>query len=695
MADWIASNVKYFPLISADDLETIKLSELYPSRIKNAWNVLKFPDCWESNMFFMDEDNFQERFCFAPNEVQKTVIDVIENSDEPGIIILEAHMGIGKTEAALAGAEILSSMYGNGGIFFGMPTQATANGLFPRMMNWAEQQTESARLSIKLAHGMAEYNDDYRNLFEGSSNIDYEDEKEGLIVHSWFKGKKQSLLSNFVIGTVDQLLMMALKQKHVMLRHLGMSGKVVIIDEAHAYDAYMNTYLDMALQWLGIYRIPVIILSATLPSKRREELVAAYLCRRKLKDNSIGTQRGYPLLTWTDGKNAYQKIIDIDSDSRDIDIELINDDEIIKIISECVSVGGCICIIVNTVKRAQSIYLGVSSLVSDAEVILFHSQFIMPDRADIENKVIKKLGKDSGEKERKGTVIIGIQVLEQSLDIDADVMITDLCPMDLLLQRMGRLQRHRNHDQIRPDKLKRAKCFVVTPFDDGFESGAEAIYGEYILMRTKAMLPDKVSIPESIPVLVQDVYNEEIAIDIDSESYSKAKYDFYLRDSKKQQKARAYLMDSPADNIDNIHSWLSQADIYISDVSAQAKVRDSNISIEVIVLVEKDGQISFLPWQNNGRIIEKDIIPSEEEALMICRQKIKLPGIFCNIYNIDKTIYELEKLKKIYFSEWEYSAMMKEELILLLDENLSGNLIGYNINYSKENGLSYEIKEGE
>lgn len=75
--------------------------------------------------------------------------------------------------------------------------------------------------------------------------------EEDVTAHQWFGGRKRGLLSSFVVGTVDQLLMAALKARHVQLRHLGLAGKVVIIDEVHAYDAYMNVYLDRVLTWLG------------------------------------------------------------------------------------------------------------------------------------------------------------------------------------------------------------------------------------------------------------------------------------------------------------------------------------------------------------------------------------------------------------------------------------------------------------
>ena len=113
---------------------------------------------------------------------------------------------------------------------------------FPRLMKWAEQQSENVKLGIRLAHGAVELNEDYQQLIKGSASSVGEDEENNLVVHSWFEGRKVALLADFVIGTIDQLLMAALIQRHVMLRHLGLAGKVVIIDEAHSFEMYMESF---------------------------------------------------------------------------------------------------------------------------------------------------------------------------------------------------------------------------------------------------------------------------------------------------------------------------------------------------------------------------------------------------------------------------------------------------------------------
>ena len=226
MADWIASNTYYFPLIKTDCLGK---DTDYPKRVNNAIERLNFPEFWipGENDWGMDDALFEERFGFLPREVQHTAMEIAQNTIEPGIFILEAQMGVGKTEAALAMAEILGQKAGSGGIFFGLPTQATANGLFPRLMKWAEQQSENVKLGIRLAHGAVALNEDYQQLIKGSALSVGEDEENNLVVHSWFEGRKVALLVDFVIGTIDQLLMAALNQRHVMLRQWSLSTRYI------------------------------------------------------------------------------------------------------------------------------------------------------------------------------------------------------------------------------------------------------------------------------------------------------------------------------------------------------------------------------------------------------------------------------------------------------------------------------------
>lgn len=339
MADWIASNTEYFPLIPVEELGSM---QDYPARVDRAWEKLALPFPWEAQPGIADPQEFAVRFGFAPNAVQRAVLEAADTAAEPGILILEAQMGVGKTEAALAAAEIMASRFGLGGVFFGLPTQATANGIFPRLLGWADTQSEKTLpQAIKLAHGMAELNENYLRLQGRGVQLEEDAQEEHRVqVHQWFRGNKQVLLANFVIGTVDQLLLAALAQKHVMLRHLGLAGKVVIIDECHAYDTYMNCYLDRTLEWLGWYKVPVILLSATLPARRRTELVEAYQQKKAAPDAPWKTSCGYPLLTWTDGAEVKQTAIPSDAPGQTVQLTTLTEPELPALLRRKLVEGG-------------------------------------------------------------------------------------------------------------------------------------------------------------------------------------------------------------------------------------------------------------------------------------------------------------------------------------------------------------------
>ena len=697
MADWIASNTEYFPLIPVEELGSM---QDYPARVDRAWEKLALPFPWEAQPGIADPQEFAVRFGFAPNAVQRAVLEAVDTAAEPGILILEAQMGVGKTEAALAAAEVMASRFGLGGVFFGLPTQATANGIFPRLLGWADTQSEETLpQAIKLAHGMAELNECYLRLQGRGVQLE-EDAQEAhqVQVHQWFRGNKQALLANFVIGTVDQLLLAALAQKHVMLRHLGLAGKVVIIDECHAYDTYMNCYLDRALEWLGWYKVPVILLSATLPARRRAELIEAYQQKRRPgPDAPWKTSCGYPLLTWTDGAQVQQKTIPLDTAARNVQTVRLTTEELPDFLCQKMQAGGCAGVIVNTVRKAQEVAQRLRQVLPEKEVQVFHAQFLMPDRAAREQELMRRIGKRSTAAERDGLIVVGTQVLEQSLDVDFDVMVTELCPMDLLLQRIGRLQRHPNRS--RPQPLQTAVCAVLDTGAEEFDRGSEAVYGQWLLWRTRACLPESICLPEDISPLVQKVYGWEQADALPeterSEGMCKA-YEF--AQAQRKERAQAYLVPQPKvhkrfKQLNTLDGWMQNVGAH-SDAAARAAVRDGDPSVEVLVMQRRaDGSIHFLPWQENGRAVASDQPPQPEDALQIARQKLRLPAVFGKAWKVDEVIRELEADNRSGLAAWQLSPLLHGELVLLLDENLTAHLAGMELCYDRENGLTYQKEE--
>ncbi|MBQ6327007.1 MAG: CRISPR-associated helicase Cas3' [Clostridia bacterium] len=692
MADWIASNTAYFPLLPLeDDGRAVDVDR----RFQTAIDRLRLPASWRTEATGDWADGiFELRFGrgempFVPRAAQAQTAEVAAGMAQPGILILEAPMGSGKTEAALAAAELMAARTGSGGVFFGLPTQATANALFPRLEDWAGRQSEEVRNTIILCHRMAELNPDYRSLLEGGPGDVLTGEESGLEIHSFFQGRKTALLSSFVIATVDQLLMAALCRKHVMLRQLGLAGKVVIIDEVHAYDAYMNRYLQQALRWLGEWHTPVILLSATLPVATRAALVDAYLGtpKRRRREEPWRTCIRYPLLTWTDGGQVYQRPLTPEKQHTEVRLQTIDDEDRLSLLTELLSEGGCAGVICNTVARAQSMAFEVSQRLPDAEVILCHALFTQPDRAAIEKGLIDKLG-PNGRRPRR-LVLVGTQVCEQSLDIDLDVLITDLAPMDLLLQRIGRLHRH---PRRRPPGLSQARCYVTARRDADLEN--HPIYEEYLLRRTREVLPETLTLPDDIAPLVQGVYTFPEAESAEPMQRARERMETNIRE--KQAKAGVYLLKEPkcasAYDPATLHGLL-QIEETADEVTAEASVRDSGPSVEVLLLRRAGDRSVRVPGIDHA--VSLDRVPAAQEAMAIARQRLKLPWALCAPWAIDQTIAELERQTQFSAPEWGQSPWLRGELTLLLDEDGIARLNGYRLRYDEKRGLLWEKeKEG-
>ncbi|MBD5143307.1 MAG: CRISPR-associated helicase Cas3' [Ruminococcus sp.] len=669
MADWIASNTNYFPYIDA--LKILSDEQEIKNRITQAWDKLHFSEKWEVSGIYDFQELFKNHFGFSSKSFQNAVMKIVAEHNQSGIYILEAPMGVGKTETALAIAEILAGKSGVSGVYFGLPTQATANGIFGRIHEWTTKLENDETHTIRLAHGMTDLNDEYQNLLQGSAIYSEDADDETIIVHEWFERRKNALLADFVIATVDQFLLASLKQKHVMLRHLGLAGKVVIIDECHAYDAYMNIYLDHTLTWMRAYHVPVIILSATLPPQRRNALIKAYHKSAIFSDSCDNLQ--YPALTYInhDTNTVIHEKLENNVVSKTVSVVKLQEIDLIAKISEKLSDGGCMAVIVNTVNYAQELSSKFSEAeaLQDFEIICFHSRFIATDRANIEKELLKRVGKDSKPEQRNKLIIVGTQVLEQSLDIDFDYMITELCPMDLLLQRSGRLHRH---EKKRPQKLAYPELAILYS-----EERKNYIYHDWILWRTENYLPDKLMIPECIPELVSKVYAEPETIEeSENERYKNYQYEIEQKQyhakkyciksnllKSKRKNTLAYFLDNTAEN----------------SAEAEACVRDTDETIEVLVLRKiSENQYSLL---SGAVIFDTTLTPNEDEAKIIAKGRLKLPQYF------SKDFYATLKALDMIPKNWKCSKWLKGELLLLLDEENKTELLGKILYYSKEHGL--------
>lgn len=687
MADWIASNTAYFPLVPADE----PLRAYDPRRAAEALQKLNLPRPWQVSEAWRETRFFQQRFGFAANSVQKQAEQIAAAMPAPGVMIIEAPMGHGKTEAALAAAEILMNRFHLGGAAFFLPSQATSNAMYSRMTRWAAHQPDAIRVAVELIHGQAEFNEEFRALEEGRV-LASQGEADALTVHSFFRGRKTRLLANLVVGTVDQLLMAALKQKHVMLRQLGLTGKVIIIDECHAYDAYMNTYLDRVLDWLGVYQVPVILLSATLPGERRAELLKAYSGQGKTVPE-VAASQAYPLLSWTEGERIRLCPVAPEGDSRVVRVQRVEEAQALAAAEQALR-EGCVGVIVNTVARAQRLQEVFRSRCPDAVILVDHSQFLAPDRQAHEAEIMARVGKHSTAQTRRGVLVIGTQVLEQSLDLDFDRIITDLCPMDLLLQRIGRLHRH---TRKRPCGLEQPECLVLGAQGE-LDDGSEAVYGAYLLLRTRALLPETIRLPEDISPLVQKAYDKALWTPEADAAYDAAREAYRLEQSKKKKKgnAQAYLLDRPGrDGFKDSLVGLLDSDQQFTELQAQAAVRDGTAAIEVLVVQQAgEGMMQLLSGPQRGARYRADTQPSSEESRAIAAQRLRLPSHFGKKNCVDEVIETLERQTGQWLPLWTQAPMLTGELFLILDPEGTATLAGKRMRYDAQVGLT-EIKREE
>ena len=500
VADWIASDKEFFP----PDEAPLSSEE---GRIRAAHALTR---CGFIRPNFHLGLSFRDIFGFDPYPAQQAFIEEV---DGPGVYVLEAPMGMGKTESALYAAYRLVERGFHSGLYFALPTRLTSDRIHERVKQFLEAVSPDSN-AVKLAHGQA-WLKEYQTGAEGS------DSAAGNRPPPWFNPSKRGLLFPFAVGTIDQALLAVLNVKHSFVRSFALAGKVVILDEVHSYDAYTGMLLDELVARLRELGCTVIILSATLTAARRAALIGS----------SVPVSDAYPLLAGLRSGSGKTVLRELEPPpSRDVRLRWI-DASATSPVEEAIRKAreGCnVLCIANTVATAQEWFRTLKAMMAENEfpVGLLHSKFTGTDRERIENDWLSKLGKPpkTGFDPRPhGSILVATQIVEQSVDIDADWMLSELAPADMLLQRLGRLWRHdrRARPVLEPElavvcaKMS-ADDLSNLPFEtkelEAFFGRGVWVYAPYVLLRTFETLCrcETICIPEDIRPLLESVYSNTI-----------------------------------------------------------------------------------------------------------------------------------------------------------------------------------------
>jgi CRISPR-associated endonuclease/helicase Cas3 len=475
---------------------------------------------------------------WSPNAVQAWA-EQVALPDGPVCVFIEDMTGSGKTEAALILAHRLMAAEHAGGLYVALPTMATANAMYGRLAEVYRRMFDpGSRPSLALAHGRADLHEGFRRAIKPPGGpaleaSDPEDDEQGdassAACSAWLASEsRKAFLAQVGVGTIDQALLGALPAKFQSLRLLGLADRALIIDEAHAYDAYMSEELARLLEFQAALGGSAIVLSATLPEVARRSLAAAYTRGLGVPTPALEVQ-GYPRVTLVSasGKVEARKPSRADL-GRVLTIERLGDaGGAIQAIGAAAANGAAVAWVRNAVDDA--IEAAEALRAAGHEVTLFHARMAMGDRLAVEQAVVRRFGKQGDPGERAG-VVVATQVVEQSLDLDFDLMVSDLAPADLLLQRAGRLWRHMAERPAgsRPVPGKEPRLLVLSPdpagpiargwFTDLLPRSGVVYPDHGLLWKTAAVLfqaqAGELRVPDHVRAVVEAVYGEGALDDV-------------------------------------------------------------------------------------------------------------------------------------------------------------------------------------
>jgi len=624
LCDWIASNEKFFGDARLKDVED---SERYLAAAQDV-------ACdWVRRLGLERSRHVGEPALIVetPRPIQQALL---EEEIPPALVIIEAPMGEGKTEAAWILAEKWRDQ-GYHGLYMALPTMATSDALHRRYRDdylGKLGRGEDAR----LVHGMAWLRDDKEP--EKASEVGESGDDRSLAA-AWFRPTRRAMLAAHGVGTVDQAMLAGMNVKFGFLRLYGLADRVLVVDEVHAYDAYMSAIICRLLQWCACLKIPVILLSATLSSRQRAAMIEAY----GATGGDPGPDAPYPLITVAETGQEARLIPACSSLSRTLRIErfpgLLGDAKRTAAkATQLVKDGGCCCVILNTVKQAQSVYRALA--LPENEKLLFHARFTASDRQQITEKVLDLFGKGRWECEGDNRrfkpaqrpdrfVLVATQVVEQSLDVDFDHMISEVAPMDLLLQRSGRIKRHARTKEgklkdtgadergqpelhvLLPATEKKRKDGAMKPVEEPGFGSSQRIYERYPLLTTLGqMKPERgsngieVPLPLQFRYLIETTYAGDLPTDA-SDDLKGAKQEWDdLQEGLAAQAGEFLLCEPMADEFDPVGADEVGDD---SDDGNGWRARTRLGLADVLVIPVEPTELSLLSTGDLGRDKVKEL----------------------------------------------------------------------------------------
>jgi len=511
-ADWLASSTELFPY----GRDPTNPKRYFNDALTLAEKALNDPRIrWEKRTPLAPEPPpFNRVFPFPANTLQSSVIHALDDVQEPALLIIEAPMGGGKTEAALYAHLLLQAKHGHRGLYVAMPTQATGNAMFDRVKDFLAKFGGRPH-DLQLVHGAAILKPEYLELRQVGK-----DETTTVQASEWFSAKKRALLTEYGVGTVDQALLGVLKVRHHFVRLWGLGNRTLVLDEVHAYDAYTSRLIAGLIRWMRALGSSVVLMSATLTRAQRTRLTEAWGA------NLPETEAPYPRLTLVSGKSV--KSIPIpwpEEKTYQIAPAPRPAPELAKFALKKLGEEGAMALIVNTVDRAQALYQKLKQHLKGGEIIregshpigwragetelyLLHARIPSEERQVREKVLLARFGKDG--KRPKRALVVATQVIEQSLDLDFDLLITDLAPIDLVLQRAGRVHRH---PRTLPAVHSRPRVFVAGLDEEPPDLKSEhwnKVYASYPLYTSWHILRSRnaIRLPTEMEELIEATYAE-------------------------------------------------------------------------------------------------------------------------------------------------------------------------------------------